>query len=211
MTEGITIALIAGVFSVLGMIIIPFTNLILSFFKSRKQGVTEKFLNKKANLQSKVKALGEYLDCQRVSVCMLHNGGSYYTGESVKRLSMVAEYIKYGSRPALLETQGVLMTPYLRILNQLFTKQYVFEGNATYINDLLGRINEEYGTKSSLVIGIFRKKPLWMFWKEQKRMVAFIHIGWDEEKTSIDLSDLSLIINQKDNIHKELIELSKDI
>lgn len=211
MTESITIALIAGVFSVLGMIIIPFINLISSFFKSRKQGVTEKFLNKKANLQSKVKALGEYLECQRVSVCMLHNGGSYYTGESVKRLSMVAEYIKNGSRPALLETQGVLMTPYLRILNQLFTKQYVFEGNSTSIDDLLGRINEEYGTKSSLVVGIFRKKPVWMFWKEQKRMVAFIHIGWDEEKTSIDMSDLSLILNQKDNIHRELIELSKDI
>ena len=62
-----------------------------------------------------------------------------------------------------------------------------------------------------MVVGIFRKKPTWMFWKEQKRMLAFIHIGWDEEKTNIDLSDLSLILNQKDNIHRELIELSKDI
>lgn len=210
-TESISIALIAGVFSFLGMIVVPTFNIVVAFFKKRKQGVTENFIKKKQDLQQKITALALHLDCQRVSICMLHNGGNYYTGESVKRLSMVAEYVKKGSRPALLETQGILMTPYIRSLNKLFTQSFVFEADTALEHDLLSRINEEYDIKSSLVLGIFRKKPKWMFWKENKRMVAFIHIGWDVYMNNIDNSDLLLILNQKDNIYKELVELSKDI
>lgn len=211
LTEGVIISLISALTSVLVVILLPLLNKLTSYFKVRRQGVTEKFVLKKQNLQLKVQALGEFLECQRVSVCMLHNGGNYFTGESVKRLSMVAEYVKKGSRSALLEMQGVLTTPYLRILNNLFTKQFVIERNTSEEKDLLSRINEEYEIKTSCTVGIFRKKPWWLFWKEQKRMIAFIQIGWDTEIKEFTVSDLQLILNYKDNIHIELIELSKEI
>jgi hypothetical protein len=210
-TEQINIALIAGIFSILGMIILPIVNSIISFFKQRRQGVTEKFLKRKTILEEKIKALGQHLDCSRVNVSLLHNGGNYYTGESVKRFSMVSEYVNKNSKHAILEVQGVLMAPYLRILNKLFKEKYVFEPDTQLKSDLLSRINYEYNIKSSLTIGIFRKKPFWMFWKEQKRMVAFINIGWDEIKESINNQDLELVLSYKNNIYNDLIELSKEL
>lgn len=208
LSEGVLIAVLTGTIAIFTTTLNFLFSGIQSYIKRVRGGITENFVLKKQFLQAKVDFLKEYLECQRVSVCMLHNGGDYYSGESIKRLSMVAESLKSGARSSKNETQGISISPYLRNLNPLFHKEYVFEEDTSVIKDVLSEINKEYDIKTVMVIGIFNIKKRLPFFKKEKRMIAFIHIGWDELKDFIHEEELEVIREYTNNIIDNIKSLS---
>lgn len=176
------------------------------FKKKHKEGLSEEFTNAKAELDAKTEALREALDSQRTSVSVFHNGGHYFTGESIKKLSMVSESVDNSGmlEPTKNETQNVPVGPYLRNLSLLFNFDFVYERNIEEKNDILAQIQKNLGVKSCLILPIFKDRPWLWFGKYPKRIVAIVYVSWTEE---VELNDK--IINLA-SYHRDTIKFSLD-
>lgn len=205
----VLVAIMSGVTSILVILSQALVEYVKRIKHTQKEGVSEDFTLAKLELQAKAHALREKIDCQRVSVCLFHNGGNYFTGESIKKMSIVVEVVDNESttKPTKNEVQNVPIADYIRNIYPLFNQDFVFEKNTSKVGDTLSLIHESLNIKSCLIFPIFKKKYWWAI-RPKKRLVAILYIGWDIEQSELDLEDLQLIKHYSATINDDLVNLA---
>ena len=135
------------------------------------------------------------INCERVNVWMFHNGGYYYTGESIQRMTMIAESNHEELAAIKHKFTGIPVRLFARNLSKLIdnSNMYSHERNELAYNDALSVINEEHRIVSSAIIKIKSS--------DDKDWVGILALGWvkhteltDEQIT--ELIDKSRLISQ---------------
>lgn len=93
------------------------------------------------------------LDATRVNVWLFHNGGYYYTGEAIQKLSMVSERNAEGVESIMHLFQNQPISIFQRNLQKLIANDWFREYNELQYNDSLSVLNKLYEIVSS---GLFK-------------------------------------------------------
>lgn len=203
----ILVAIISGSSSIIVLTLQIIIDFIKNIKKKQYEGVSEEFTTAKSELQAKVEALREAVKAQRVCVNVFHNGGQYYTGESIKKISIISEAVESGISTIREESQNVPISAHLRNIIPLFYSDYVFEKNTQTKGDMLSHIYDSINVKTCMCIPIFKKRPWYHIRNYSKRMLAVIQVVWKDE-TELTDEIKNLIMYHKDTIDVSLIDIS---
>lgn len=123
-------------------------------------------------LKTMLEDIQKEVNCDRVNVWMFHNGGYYYTGESIQRMTMIAESNNDNLSPIKHKFTGIPVRLFARNLAALVDSNnvYVHERNELAYNDALSVINQEYKIVSS---ALFKIKS-----SDEKDWVGILAFGW---------------------------------
>lgn len=121
-------------------------------------------------LKTMLEDIQKEVNCDRVNVWMFHNGGYYYTGESIQRMTMIAETNHESLEPIKHKFLGIPVRLFARNLQKLIANNYTHERNELAYNDALSAINQEYKIISS---ALFKIKS-----SDEKDWVGILAFGW---------------------------------
>lgn len=123
--------------------------------KDKKPHSVAVAVEKTARLEALCLRLMERLGAQRVNVWLFHNGGYYYTGEPIQKLSMVCEKNEEGMESIIHIFQNQPISIFQRNLAKLKDNEYFYEYNEMQYKDSLAVLNNLYDIVSS---GLFKLK-----------------------------------------------------
>lgn len=202
--SGIIIAMVAGIFSAVVAATNVYGNYMIKKMELKeKQAAAERVeKNQKAiihdiksgeelkHLLSKIQKITE---ASRVNVWMFHNGGYYYTGEPIQRMTMITETNKDGVEPVKHKFIGIPVRMFGRNLAKLVEKDafYSQERNELAYNDALSLINSENHVISS---ALFKLKS-----SDNKDWVGILAMGWTGHN-ELTIEQVELIIQECKNI-----------
>lgn len=112
-------------------------------------------VEKNKRLDALCSDLQDKLRAQRVVVWLFHNGGYYYTGEPIQKLSVICEKNDDDVEPIIHISQNQPISIFQRNLEKLTENDYFYEYNEQQYKDSLSVLNNLYGIISS---GIFKLK-----------------------------------------------------
>lgn len=121
--------------------------------KDKKPHSVSVAVEKTARLETLCLKLMERLGAQRVNVWLFHNGGYYYTGEPIQKLSIVCEKNEQGMESIIHIFQNQPISIFQRNLAKLKDNDYFYEYNELQYNDSLAVLNSLYEIVSS---GLFK-------------------------------------------------------
>lgn len=110
------------------------------------------------------------INCDRLNVWMFHNGGYFYTGESIQRMTMIAEMTHAPLEPIKHKFTGIPIRVFARNLEKLISSSYTHERNELAYNDALAAVNQEYKITSSAIFKLMSA--------DNKDWVGTLAIGW---------------------------------
>ena len=121
--------------------------------KAKKPHSVAVAVEKTARLETLCLKLLDRLGAQRVNVWLFHNGGYYYTGEPIQKLSIVCEKNEMGMESIIHIFQNQPISIFQRNLAKLKDNDYFYEYNELQYKDSLALLNTLYGIVSS---GLFK-------------------------------------------------------
>ena len=101
---------------------------------------------------------------------MFHNGGYYYTGENIQRMTMIAETNREPLEPIKHKFLGIPVRLFARNLQKLIANNYTHERNELAYNDALSVINQEHKITSSALFKLTSA--------DEKDWVGVLAFGW---------------------------------
>lgn len=137
----------------------------------------------------------DYIKANKVNVWMFHNGGYYYTGSPIQRLSMVAGVAEGMADDVKQRFTNLPIGIFSRNLSKLLEVDYVHEKNELMYQDPLAIINLQYGIISS---ALFKLKSV-----NEQDWIGILAIGWEEHKQMSD-DDVNFVKTKLDNITRLL-------
>lgn len=114
--------------------------------------------------------IADAVGCVRCNIWLFHNGGYYYTGTGIQKISMVCDI--GGSREDRIRFQNMPLSIFARNMERLLVEDYVHERNELAYSDTLGIINQSSYVVSS---ALFKLKD-----KTNKDWVGILAMGWQE-------------------------------
>lgn len=140
-------------------------------------------------------SIQNYIKASKVNVWMFHNGGYYYTGSPIQRLSMVAGVAEGMADDVKQRFTNLPIGIFSRNLSKLLEVDYVHEKNELMYQDPLAIINLQYGIISS---ALFKLKSV-----NEQDWIGILAIGWEEHKQMSD-DDVNFVKTKLDNITRLL-------
>lgn len=142
----------------LGAIITPLLTLWFKRYLDKRDKIPHSVANaveKNKRLDTLCDTIQQRLSAQRVTVWLFHNGGYYYTGDAIQKLSIICEKNAEGVDPIIHIFQNQPISIFQRNLEKLAVNDYFYEYNELQYKDSLSVLNNLYGIISS---GIFKLK-----------------------------------------------------
>lgn len=139
-------------------------------------------ISKISEVERILQQIAEKVGCIRCNIWLFHNGGFYYTGTGIQRISMVCDV--GGTQEDRIRFHGMPLSIFARNLERLLTEKYVHEKNELAYSDTLGIIN-----KSSCVVSSALFK---LFDKTNTDWVGILAMGWPEHN-ELSTSDVQYI------------------
>ena len=144
-----------------------------------------------------LQVIQEEVKSDRINIWMFHNGGYYYTGESIQRMSMVVEQNNEGFDSLKHKFLNVPIRFFARNLNKLVDANidYIAERNELAYQDALAQVNKEHEVTSN---AIFKIKS-----SDKKDWIGILTVAWlkhnELEQKYIDhiknkIEDISVIL-----------------
>ena len=127
-------------------------------------------VEKNKRLQELCRTIQVKLGAQRVNVWLFHNGGYFYTGEPIQKLSMICEQNADGVEPVIHKFQAQPLSVYQRNLEKLMENDYFYEYNELQYKDSLAILNQLYAITSSALFKLYNK---------EKYFSGILAIGYD--------------------------------
>lgn len=137
------------------------------------------------------------INSDRLNIWMFHNGGYYYTGESIQRMTMIIELNNEGFEDVKHKFLNIPIRFFARNLNKLNSSEnnYAFERNELAYEDALAQANKEYEVTSS---ALFKIKS-----SDNKDWIGMLVIGWLSHK-ELDEKQISYVQNKIKDISNAL-------
>lgn len=136
-------------------------------------------------------SIQNYIKASKVNVWMFHNGGYYYTGSPIQRLTMVAGAAEGMTDDVKQRFTNLPIGIFSRNLSKLLEVDYVHEKNELMYQDPLAIINLQYGIVSS---ALFKLKSV-----NGQDWIGILAIGWEEHKQMSD-DDVTFVKTKLDNL-----------
>ncbi|HMT02053.1 MAG TPA: hypothetical protein PKD00_01875 [Burkholderiales bacterium] len=133
----------------------------------------------------------EHVNCSKCNIWMFHNGGYYYTGNSIQRISMVAGISEDVNDILKHRMTNLPIGVFSRNLAKLLDSDYTHEKNELMYQDSLAMMNLQYQIVSS---ALFKIKSA-----DEQDWVGILAIGWTEHKVLTE-TEVSFIKSKLDNI-----------
>lgn len=182
------IVAIVGAISATFVTFIPsYTNYLIKRLeiKEKQASIDKQQSNQKAlihdirstdTLKDLLRNIQQEINCSRINVWMFHNGGYFYTGEAIQRMTMIVEHNEDGLEPIKHKFTGVPVRIFARNLIKLTDKNtlYTHERNELAYNDALSVINQENKVTSS---SLFKIKST-----DDKDWTGILAIAWVSHK-----------------------------
>lgn len=160
----------------------------LDIMKLEKKCPVELAVGKDTELMSKIEDLLALSDADRVCIYQFHNGGEYYTGRSMQKLSMTYETVKAGISHLQINRQNIPVSACNATLAPMITDR------RSLINDVEKEMKDslckfyamEAGTKS-----LYK----WTVYDLQKRAIGFVQVDYITRKKKLNeeiLQDLEM-------------------
>jgi hypothetical protein len=112
----------------------------------------------------------EHVKASRCNVWMFHNGGYYYTGNAIQRLSIVAGVSDNIHEDIKTKFTNLPIGLFARNLQGLLNSDYTHERNELAYQDTLGVINTQYQVTSSALFKLMSS--------DNQDWVGMLAIGW---------------------------------
>lgn len=182
--------------------IIPVITILLKRYLDKKDKIPHNVSNaveKNKRLDGLCADLLTRLQAQRVNVWLFHNGGYYYTGEPIQKLSIICEKNDDGVEPVIHLFQNQPMAIFQRNLEKLISNDWFSEYNELKYNDSMAVINSLYHIVSS---GLFKLK------NKEGYFAGILAIGYSHQH-AITAGDVELIKEYATQIEAELAHRHK--
>lgn len=121
------------------------------------------------------KEIRNFVGATKCNVWMFHNGGYYYTGSPIQRISMVARSLDEVDDEFKSKFVNMPIGLFSRNLQKLNQDRYVHEKNELAYNDTLGIINSQYHVTSSALFKIMSQ--------DGEDWVGLLALGWHKHNT----------------------------
>lgn len=144
----------------------------------------------------------DYIKSSRCNIWMFHNGGYYYTGSPIQRISIVAGVSEKTNDDIRSKFVNLPIGLFARNLQKLLDNDYTHERNELAYQDTLGIINAQYGTTSSALFKLMSA--------DGHDWVGMLSLGWLEHNELTDkeiefvkskLTEISRLLTPKLLIH----------
>ncbi len=181
---------------------IPIVTILLKRYLDKKDKIPHNVSNaveKNKRLDSLCSELLHRLQAQRVNVWLFHNGGYYYTGEPIQKLSIICEKNDDGVEPVIHLFQNQPMAIFQRNLEKLLSNDWFSEYNELQYKDSMAVINSLYHIVSS---GLFKLK------NKEGYFAGILAIGYNHQH-AITAGDVELIKEYATQIEAELAHRHK--
>lgn len=184
----------ATVFAALFASLFPFLNSVITKRMELREKQQAEILKKQATEAVKeaitngseidrlLQEIAKKVGCIRCNIWLFHNGGYYYTGTGIQRISMVCDV--GGAKEERLKFQGMPLSIFARNLERMLKEDYVHEKNELAYSDVLGIINQSSYVVSS---ALFKLRD-----KTNTDWVGILAMGW-EEHNELNASDVQYI------------------
>ncbi|HMT02866.1 MAG TPA: hypothetical protein PKD00_06080 [Burkholderiales bacterium] len=142
--------------------------------------------------------VNEFVNSDKCTVWMFHNGGYYYTGNPIQRISMVAGVSNRLSEDLKLKFTNLPIGIFSRNLEKLLHSNFTHERNELAYTDTLAVINSQEAITSSAMFKISSA--------DKEDWVGVLAIGWqlhreltEEEKVLIEskVEEISKLLTPK--------------
>ena len=133
----------------------------------------------------------EHVNASKCTVWMFHNGGYFYTGDSIQRISMVAGVSDDLSDVLKHRMTNLPIGVFSRNLGKLINNDYTHERNELMYQDSLAIMNLQYQIVSS---ALFKIKSV-----DEQDWIGILVIGWTEHKVLTD-DEVKFVKSKLDNI-----------
>lgn len=172
-------AIIVAIIGLCGVLVSPFL-----------QEFAKKIMNKSTSYDSDSK-VDQYLyymrhkyNCQRIMIVAYHNGGKYYSGDSIDKLTIKHESVDNYTIPLQHIFQGVTTT-ILREMPSILKQQHVMLDDKIIVsNDFLNLAYREhlrkYGMHATLAFTLFDDFFILRKFKKIREMIMSVHFEWGE-------------------------------
>lgn len=184
MSTEIIVTLIGSTEAVITVFGMYFVNRYFQLKDKKKIHKVEEGIDLSSKLAEKLNNIREQVEATRVNLWVFHNGGYYYTGEPIQKLSCIAESHDMDVKSQMQDFQNIPIHVFLRHLDKLRNTTSFYEYNELQYRDNLSKLNESYDIASLGGFKINNKKGDW---------VAILTVGYsnhreleDTEKTYIE-------------------------
>lgn len=184
----------ATVFAALFAAIFPFLNSVITKkmeINAKQQAANIKRQNleavpseisKSAGIENILHQITEKLGCVRCNVWLFHNGGYYYTGTGIQKISMVVDV--GGPKEDKVRFHNMPLSIFARNLQRLLEANYVHERNELAYSDTLGILNQSSNVASSAIFKLHDKT--------NTDWVGILALGWIEH-TELSSTEIKYI------------------
>lgn len=151
----------------------------------------EQDINNHSKINELCDDIHSYIGANRVNIWMFHNGGYYYTGSPIQRLTMVAGNAEVLQEDLKQRFSNLPIGVFARNLQKLIDNDYIHEKNELMYQDPLAIINMQYHIVSS---ALFKLKSM-----DEQDWIGILAIGWEEHK-QLNIDEVNFIKTKLDNI-----------
>lgn len=120
----------------------------VAHFKENLEGVRQDIENH-SKIDVVCEEIRKYVGATKCNVWMFHNGGYYYTGSAIQRISIVAGVSEDLQEDIKTRFTNIPVGIFARNLQKLLDADYAHEKNELAYQDTLGVINSQYHVTSS--------------------------------------------------------------
>ena len=173
---GLLITVIGGIFMIIGKIL----------DKIELSPITPDY-KKDAEIDGLISLLRHKYGCSRMSILGYHNGGHWINNISISKFTCRHESVGLGTDPLLLQMQGISTSCLKEMPSILKEKQFLFEANITKMrqetnyNPAYYEMMRQFGTSSTIAIGIHSPIFKWRKFRYETELVASIHMNWADD------------------------------
>jgi hypothetical protein len=162
---------------------------------------------KDAEIDGFVSLLRHKYGAKRLSIFGYHNGGYWMDNTSISKFTCRHESCAIDETPLQKDMQNI-STGMLKEMPAILSEKGFYveininkRKNYTAYNPAYYEIMRQFGTNSTIGVGVFKKLFNWRQLKYSTEMVATIHLNWWDDMWALSLSHSG----------KELLELSNEI
>ena len=139
------------------------------------------------------KEIKDFIKASKCNVWMFHNGGYFFTGSDIQKVSMVAGVTDNASEDLKVNFTNIPIGVFSRNLTKLIKEDYTHERNELAYSDTLAVLNAQFDVTSS---ALFKLKSV-----DKKDWVGLLAIGW--------LNHNELTEKEIEFINEKLVEISR--
>lgn len=192
--NNIVISIISGLVGVAVVVLKQqLVNYITKFFKGELDPVVET-LNVSRLIRDTLNQLLEDWGANRVFIAQFHNGGKFYTGQSMQKLSVVYEEHTPGTYPMIRVMQNVPLSTCLYV-KDIIDNKYAID-DVSEITDIVSKtFYFEFGVKSAIGLPLY----------SGERVIGVLILHYTDKKIKFKPTDLALLRDQCKSLNSLLV------